>query len=336
MDSRWGKVLACALFALLGSASAFAAPGACDRACLKNYLDQYLNAMLKHDPSAAPLWAGFRETENAVVTHAGNGAWKTFTSFGKIQRRFVDPVSQQAGYFGEMEEASGTAIVSLRLKVENAKITEAEWVISRNVPGDFRQDPKNLEALMPPDVPVSKEARTPRDLMIAVANSYFDGIETHDTSVVLATDDCIRLENGITTAGARVPVPGQPGKFTVPRGCTQGFERLVQAGTPARRFPVADEEAGFVLGSTLFMRVPASPTMRNLLNEWFQVANGKLIGIYAAMHYLPQEAIAPNWPPYEMNWPLPVPFAPATIPGPPPPGSRPQGGGQMAPPPANP
>ncbi|HTV78641.1 MAG TPA: hypothetical protein VMF03_10305, partial [Steroidobacteraceae bacterium] len=132
-----------------------------------------------------------------------------------------------------------------------------------------------------------------------------------------ATVDCIRLENGITTAGARVPVPGEPGKFTVPRGCTQHFERLVQAGTTARRYPVVDEEAGFVLGMTLFMRAPGSNMMRNLLNEWFQIDHGKIIGIYAAMHYLPQAAPAPNWPPYDMNWPLPVPFAPAVVRAPP-------------------
>jgi hypothetical protein len=313
MGSGLWKLLSCGVLVVVGSANASGATQACDRACLKKYLNEYLNAMVRHDPSAAPLWAGFRETENAVVTHAGNGAWKTFTGFGKIQRRFADPVSQQAGYFGEMQEGSGTAIVSLRLRIEKSKITEAEWVISRDVPDDFRQDPKNLELMMPPDVPISKAARTDRDLMVAAANSYFDGIETHDTAVPMATVDCIRLENGMTTAGARVPVPGQPGKFTVPRGCTQQFERLVQAGTPARRYPVVDEEAGFVLGMTLFMRAPGSSTPRNLLNEWFQIDHGKIIGIYAAMHYLPQAAPAPNWPPYDMNWPLPVPFAPVEI-----------------------
>ena len=314
MTSRLGNALVCTLLAVVGCAPVFAATKPCDRACLKNYLNEYLNAMIMHDPSAAPLWAGFRETENAVVVHAGNGAWKTFTGFGKVQRRFLDPVNQSAGYFGEMEEGGNTDIVSLRLKIDSGRITEAEWVISRNVPDDFSQDPKNLEAMMPPDVPVSKEARTPRALMVAAANSYFDGIETHDSSIPMATPDCIRLENGITTAGARVPVPGQPGKFTVPRGCTQHWEKLRQAGTAARRYPVVDEKTGFVLGMTLFMRAPGSTTMRNLLNEWFHIEHGKITGIYAAMHYLPQAAPAPNWPPYDMNWPMPVAFPPAAIP----------------------
>jgi hypothetical protein len=327
MSSRFSGVLACAMFALFGSANAIAATGTCDRDCLRNYLDQYLNAVVRHDPSSAPLFVGFRETENAVVVHPGNGVWKTFTGLGKVQRRYLDTVNQSAGYFGTMEEGSNTHVVSLRIKIEKRRITEAEWVITW--PGQGRQDPNNLAALMPPDVPVSKEARTPRDVMIAAANSYFDGIETHDTSVVMATADCIRLENGVTTAGARVPVPGSPGKFTVPRGCTKGFERLDQAATPDRRFPVVDEEGGFVLGMTLFMRAPSSTLNRNLLNEWFQIDHGKIVGIYAAMYFLPQEAPAPNWPPYDMNWPMPVPFPPASMP-------VPGAGNQGTPPPANP
>jgi hypothetical protein len=43
----------------------------CDRACLKTTLGQYLNAVTKHDPSAAPLFLGFRQTETAAVVKLG-------------------------------------------------------------------------------------------------------------------------------------------------------------------------------------------------------------------------------------------------------------------------
>src|SRR5437667_2375130 len=72
----------------------------CDRACLKSTLDQYLNAVLKHDPAAASLFIGFRQTENATVVKLGSGLWKTATGLGKVQRRYLDPVSRQAAYFG--------------------------------------------------------------------------------------------------------------------------------------------------------------------------------------------------------------------------------------------
>ena len=58
----------------------------CDRACLKSTLGQYLSAVSKHDPSAAPLFAGFRQTENAVVKRPGTGMWQTMTGLGRLQR----------------------------------------------------------------------------------------------------------------------------------------------------------------------------------------------------------------------------------------------------------
>src|SRR5690349_17658305 len=76
--------------AVAAYSSAFAAEN-CDRACLKNALDQYLKAVMAHNPSAAPLFGGFRQTENAVVVKLGNGVWKTVTGLGKVQRRFADP-----------------------------------------------------------------------------------------------------------------------------------------------------------------------------------------------------------------------------------------------------
>jgi hypothetical protein len=56
----------------------------CDRACLKSTLGQYLSAVAKHDPSAAPLFAGFRQTENAVVKRPGTGMWQSMTGLGRL------------------------------------------------------------------------------------------------------------------------------------------------------------------------------------------------------------------------------------------------------------
>ena len=90
-------------------------------------LDQYLAAVVKHDPAAAPLVVGFRQTENAINVRPGNGVWKTVTGLGKVQRRYLDPVTGQAAYYGTVEEGSSTAVVTIRVRVENRKLTEAEW-----------------------------------------------------------------------------------------------------------------------------------------------------------------------------------------------------------------
>src|SRR5215475_3774291 len=122
MAQRLRVVFGLLVALVAGSTSAFAASD-CDRACLRTALDQYLQAVVSHNPSAAPLFAGFRQTENAVVVKLGNGVWKSVTGLGKVQRRYMDAVSGQAAYFGIVEEGSASAIVTARVRVENRKIT---------------------------------------------------------------------------------------------------------------------------------------------------------------------------------------------------------------------
>src|SRR4051812_33908408 len=296
----------------------------CDRACLKATLDQYLNAVVKHDPAAAPLMIGFRQTENATVVKLGSGLWKTAAALGKVQRRYYDPVSGQSAYFGLMEENGAPVIVTLRLKIDNKKISEAEWVIARiGAPGlngaaggnVFDQD--YLTANPPPDRPLSKE-RMSRDEMIAITNSYFDGITTHDGSIIQAHAGCIRIENGVGMAGRGVP-PRGGGRGAAGRGgapapetdCTSGLETINIQNVAARRYPVVDEEAGVVLGMAVFIRKPGTTTRRNMFGEWFFLENHKIRTIYATLFYPSPEMPVPNWPPFDGNWPLPAELAPA-------------------------
>src|SRR5690349_24923566 len=113
MISRLPRFTPCLLIALLAASNAFAAGSDCDRACLKTTLDQYLNAVIKHDPSAAPLFVGYRQTENAVVVNPGTGIWKTMTALGKAQRRYADPVTSNVAYFGTIEESGAPAVVTV-------------------------------------------------------------------------------------------------------------------------------------------------------------------------------------------------------------------------------
>src|SRR5512134_3997361 len=120
---RW--IVAGAMVIAFGATEA-GAQAACDRTCLRTMLDQYLSAVIKHDPYAAPLVVGFRQTENAINVQPGNGVWKTVTGLGKVQRRYLDPVTAQAAYYGTVEEGSSTAVVTVRVRIENRQLTEAE------------------------------------------------------------------------------------------------------------------------------------------------------------------------------------------------------------------
>ncbi len=279
-----------------------AAASKCDRPCLARTLDQYLAALVKHDPSAAPLAPNFRYTENADAVRPGDGLWKSASALGKIQRRYFDPVNQQAVYFGHIEEGSGTSIATLRIRVLNMRITEGEAVIGRASDGMFNAD--GLTADPPPQKLLPKEARSSREAMIAAAQSYFDGIQNHDSSRVLSKKGCVRIENGVMTAGPVAGPPAVDGGPPIKGDCGSNMEdfKATIAAVDHRRFPVVDEEAGVVLGMVVFNRPPGAkrrdgaPFPRNLLTEIFAVENGRIRGIYAAMHYLtPDNPNAPGW-----------------------------------------
>jgi hypothetical protein len=281
---------------------------ACDRACLKAMLDEYLNAVVQHNPAAAHLSTGFRQTENAMVKRTGMGLWQSAQALGELQRRYFDAETGQAGYFGIIDEAGGAAIATLRLKVEDRKIAEAEWVLSRKGdPGLGAQgggqagaafhDPDYLIAHPPAERVTPKSERLPRSEMIAIANSYFDGLSAHDGTLILAHPGCVRVENGTLTTQR----PIQGGGST---DCTGNGAMANIFAVTARRYPIVDEDAGVVLGLVLFERKPGMAMRRNLLSEWFFIEQGKIRSIYASMYYPEQEAIAPNWPPFDGNWPV--------------------------------
>ena len=176
-------------------------------------------------------------------------------------------------------------------------------------------DPDNLTANPPPDRVLPKESRLSREALIAITNSYFDGITTHDGSIILAHPGCTRLENGNTVTGrpaggrGRGPAPeagAAPGAVT---DCTSGLATINIQNVAARRYPIADEEAGVALAIAVFLRKPGTPTRRNVFSEWFVIDNNKIRSIYSAMFYPAPEAPVPNWPPFDGNWPLPATFA---------------------------
>ena len=312
----------------------------CDRACLRATLDQYLAAVVKHDPSSAPLVLGYRHTENALNKKLGEGVWKSITGLGKMQRKFFDPVSGQAAYYGLVDEGASSALVTARIRVENMKITEGEWYLARpddpglNGPRQQGRPPANLfnpeyvTANPPPERVVPRDKRESRDTLVRIVNSYFDAITSHDTAVAMTHPGCGRVENGspapaghflppagrgAAPAGAPSPAGGPPAA-NANNDCVSGLANFNLSMVVARRIPLVDEEAQAALGMAVFIRRPGSPTPRNVFSEWFFIDEGKIRTIYTAMFYPAPELAVPNWPPYEGNWPLPAGIIPAPAP----------------------
>lgn len=325
-----GIVVVAIVVAAAGSTSSLSAQAACDRACLRTMLDQYLAAVVKHDPAAAPIVVGFRQTENAINVRPGNGVWKTVTGLGKVQRRYLDPVSGQAAYYGTVEEGSATAIVTIRVRVENRKLTEAEWYLARaddpglggprqaGRPPANLHNPEYLAQNPPPERVVPRNQRADRETLIRIVDSYFDAITSHDGSVALTHPGCGRVENGTPTPAGRFLPPVTPAAGAAPataparqggppagnNDCVSGLANFNGQMVVARRIPLVDEEAQVVLAYAVFIRRPGSPTPRNVFSEWFNIEEGKIKTIYTSMFYPAPTLAVPNWPPYNGNWPL--------------------------------
>lgn len=223
----------------------------CDRACLDNFVDEYLKAMAAHDPSGLPLTKNVRLTENTVQLNIGDGLWSTTTGIGKDGLHLDDVFAQQAGYIGVIYERDGPKMLALRLRIKNMRIEEIEMVTAR--PGSSDPLGKDLKNWKPRPIwnrQIKAADRESRDALVQTANAYFNAIEKDQQGVVHYVDGCTmganRQENG---AGA--PPPDSP---FAKMPCDAMFGHGMMAGLkiPERSFWAVDPENGTVLGAFIF------------------------------------------------------------------------------------
>ena len=144
------------LRAFPGGPQSSAASSACDRTCLNNFVVEYVDAVVAHDPSRLPMTKFVKFTENGQKLELGDGFWRTATGKGTYKFYVDDPQAGQVGFEGTMQEAGQPVIVAVRLKIENQKISEIETIVAR---GQFAQGgAANLEKLALPSVAEVVEA----------------------------------------------------------------------------------------------------------------------------------------------------------------------------------
>ncbi len=305
-------LVAAAILQLAITSPAAMAQEVCDRACLGGKLDQFLEAVVANDPDKAGLWVGYRQTQNALLIAPGEGIWATNSGLGALDRRYFDPATGQAEFFGTMKEGDETAIVSLRIKLHDDKIGEAEWHVARasdpdirGVPGKIVFDTENLLANPPLDRTVPESERRPRDELIAAVNSYFDGIVAGTGRYVRGNPGCQRLENGLGGPDwTGRPVSEADAEFQESSDCRSGYAGLGIVNVAARRYLMVDEQAQVVVASAVFIRDPLNPKRRNCFMEIFYLDEGKISSVYAAMVYADPQRPMPNWAPYDGNFPI--------------------------------
>ncbi len=247
--------------ALAGRASA--ATAHCNSACLDGMVDSYLAALVAHDPSKVPIAPDAKFVENTVRMKPGEGLWQTATEVPTTFKIYVpDPVAEQVGFLGVMQENGKPIELGLRLKIHNGQITEMEHLIARNLRAASL---KNLQMPRPEfSEVVPRSERTPRSQMLKIAYSYYTALVTANGHAAPFADDCVRHENGMQTTSNTRPVQtpiSQSGAAAGSMaklgslGCaaqldTHTFDYITRI--EPRRVWIADVQHGLVFGLSQF------------------------------------------------------------------------------------
>jgi hypothetical protein len=285
----------------------------CDRACLEGWVDRYFAAVIADDPRAVPLAPNVRFTENGQVLPLGEGLWKSMKAAGQYRLPVTDPEAGQIALITTVVEdhadpAQGTpALLALRLKVADGRITEIEQVLERNV-----QTATRVEALGSPraafSTPIPANERMSRADLIATANKYFTGMQRNDGKGDYPFHPrCDRIENGgrstnvPTPEGQTRPDPKTATGYSGQWSCLEQFQSgllYFVSRIRDRRYVAVDRERGVVAAFAFFDHMagstrnftrpdgrphtagPVQPWTWEIL-EFFKIEDGQLAEIEA-------------------------------------------------------
>jgi hypothetical protein len=258
--------------------------GKCDRACLQGFVDSYLDALAKHDPSKLPVDAAVKFTENGQELKLGEGFWKA-AGASKYRLYALDPAASDAAVQAVVAENGDLDTFFVRLKLRNKKITEVETLVCRKSQAVFFAPEKMTTepALYGEKLPDAEQA--PRSQLIRDASAYFTAVQTEGTpdykGAPLAPT-MNRFENGVQTTN--VPVMGNPAMSGAEQLDKGVFKGLV---VDHRRFPVVDVEHGVVVGMVLMHSNANGQKNDILISEMFKIAGAKIQQVQAVMVNVP-------------------------------------------------
>jgi hypothetical protein len=272
---------------------------ACQRACLEAFVNKYLAAMRDNKVDPALFASSVRFTENGVELPLGNeGLWATTSGLGNYKFYIPDTETQQVAFLGTvLEQASSSATgpqralelvgIALRLRIVDGKITEVEQIAARPdrplgpnaasaSSNPFPATGTAVEALGSPNPvflqSIPEKQRQSRADLIRIGNYYFDAVQRNTGKGYYPfTDDCLRHENGIVTAGP--PDAQRPDR----KGCkTQLETTLIGAVTSIRdrRFVAIDRERGIAFAFAFFDHRPINWSWQ--LGELFKIEGDKI------------------------------------------------------------
>jgi hypothetical protein len=291
----------------------------CDRACLIGIMDTYMKAFVAKDWRRLPLASQVKFTENNVVMKLGDGSWAVITGKGTAAQdlSIADPVTGQAAYMGVIEINGVPCWYTVRIKVENRKITEIEQIWrprpavlnpatpGGNSPAELKHFPEMYQSLAPAE-------RTPRARMRDIADGYFSTLQLNDGRIFSQfAPDSQRNDNGTITCG----VPDSPYP-NYRQGCEEQFKLgryLFDNALRERDYPLIDEEKGIVFARAFLDHdsriinykltdgTPATTSFKTPhtfhVIEFFKIKNGALYRMHVTHIDTPYRDTSPWTPP---------------------------------------
>ena len=228
-----------AFIIVLAGSTAVANAATCTRAGLTGVVDNYFKVVETHKMATLATTSSLRITENGQDMKAGEGL---LASGGKtlLRRDVIDTercaAVSEAVTEETVEGALTQAVMAVRLKVEDGKVSEIETLVTREKDQKTFYNPKALLATADQDwkTPLPAAARKSRAFMNDVANKYFSAFTKDKVEDGPYAEVCHRWEGGLQTTAKN-------GK------CSPQGTGLVLNHTH-RRFPVTDTELGITTG----------------------------------------------------------------------------------------
>ena len=238
----------------------------CDRECLENFVDRYLDAVIDNNPDALPLSDDVRFTENGQRLELRDGLWQTMEAKGEYRIFVADVPAQQVAFIGNIFEEHRNpaeltpALIALRLRIEEGEISEIEHFVVRSTMAAERiinQTPRKAFTTSVPE-----EGRMSRQELLETANMYFVGMQRNDGLMDYPfADDCDRRENGMQSTNAPTPEgqvrpdPSDASVYSAQWSCLEQFQSgliFFVNRIRDRRFVAVDEERGLVFSFVFF------------------------------------------------------------------------------------
>jgi hypothetical protein len=249
--------------------------------------------MASHRPADVPVAADFKLTEDSAPVKLGEGPlWRDTSKLRDYRLDILDVREGVAASLAIIEESGMPAMLTLRLKVADGKIAEAETQVTRN---------KAEGSIFKPEALVSSSAamtftpapsqRNSREDMIKIAEHYPAGLKAGSFVTVDApfAPDAYRFENGQLMAG--------PGCKFMP-GCEDiKGQKIPTLSGITYRLAAADEELGIVLFRMDFG--PGSTRVAGdslVVWEAFKVYGGQIHAVEAFMKNMPLGAASRDTP----------------------------------------